>query len=64
MTVLHSAPATAQFKEDRLIVRADVGRNTVGKGPHYHLKTAWLKDHQIEWSEDREAFINVEPDGN
>lgn len=53
-----------QFKEDRLIVRADVGRNTVGKRPHYHLKTAWLKDHQIEWSEDREAFINVEPDGN
>lgn len=53
-----------QFKEDELIVRTDVGRNTVGKVPYYHLQTAWLKDLQIEWSEDREAFINVEPDGN
>ncbi len=53
-----------QFKEDELIVRTDVGRNTVGKVPYYHLQTAWLKDLQIEWSEDREAFINVEPDSN
>ena len=53
-----------KFKEDELIVRTDVGRNTVGKVPYYHLQTAWLKELQIEWSEDREAFINVELDGN
>ena len=51
-----------RFKDDGLLVRADAGRNTVGKTPHYHLRTEWLKDHGIEWSEDLERFIEVASD--
>ncbi|QOH72568.1 DUF927 domain-containing protein [Pseudomonas putida] len=49
-----------RFREDGLIVRAEAGRNTVGKTPHYHLRTDWLKDHGIEWSEDTEQFVEVD----
>lgn len=51
-----------RFKEDGLIFRADAGRNTVGKAPHYHLRTEWLTDHDIEWSEDLERFVKAESD--
>lgn len=51
-----------RFKDDGLLVRADAGRNTVGKTPHYHLRTEWLKDHGIEWSEDLERFVEVASD--
>ena len=53
-----------QLKADELLVRTEIGRHTVGKRPYYHLKTEWIKGHQIEWSEDREAFINVAPEGD
>jgi hypothetical protein len=49
-----------RFKEDDLIFRADSGRNTVGKEPYYHLRTEWLLEHQIEWSEERERFEAIE----
>lgn len=49
-----------RFKEDGLIVRSDPGRHTVGKEPYYHLKTEWLLEHQIKWSEDWERFEAVE----
>ncbi|QPH44308.1 DUF927 domain-containing protein [Pseudomonas fulva] len=49
-----------RFKDDGLLFRAEAGRNTVGKVPHYHLRTEWLKDHDIEWSEDLERFVNIE----
>ncbi|RON01301.1 DUF927 domain-containing protein [Pseudomonas brassicacearum] len=49
-----------RFKEDNLIVRSDPGRHTVGKEPYYHLKTEWLLEHQIEWSEERERFEAIE----
>lgn len=45
-----------RFKEDNLIFRFEAGRNTVGKEPYYHLKTEWLLEHQITWSEERERF--------
>jgi hypothetical protein len=45
-----------RFQEDDLIFRSDVGRNTVGKEPYYHLKTDWLLEHQIAWCEERERF--------
>ncbi|MBF4557154.1 DUF927 domain-containing protein [Pseudomonas sp. p50] len=51
-----------RFKDDGLLVRADAGRNTVGKTPHYHLRTEWVKDHGIEWSEDLERFVEVASD--
>jgi len=51
-----------RFKDDGLLVRADAGRNTVGKTPHYHLRTEWLKDHDIEWSEHHERFVKVASD--
>lgn len=53
-----------RFKDDGLLVRADAGRNTVGKKPHYHLRTEWLRDHDIEWSEDLERFVNVKSDND
>lgn len=49
-----------RFKEDGLLVRADAGRHTVGKEPYYHLKTEWLLEHRIEWSEERERFEAIE----
>ncbi len=51
-----------RFKDDGLLVRADAGRNTVGKIPHYHLRMEWLQDHGIGWSEDLERFVNMESD--
>lgn len=51
-----------RFKDDGLLVRADAGRNTVGKTPHYHLRMEWLKDHDIEWAEDQERFVEVVSD--
>lgn len=51
-----------RFKDDGLLVRADAGRNTVGKKPYYHLRTEWMKDHDIEWSEKLERFVKVESD--
>ena len=51
-----------RFKDDGMLVRADAGRNTVGKTPHYHLRTDWLKDHGVEWSEDQERFLEVASD--
>lgn len=45
-----------RFKEDNLIFRFEAGRNTVGKEPYYHLRTEWLLEHQIAWSEERERF--------
>jgi len=51
-----------RFKDDGLLVRAEAGRNTVGKTPHYHLRTEWLTDHDIEWSEDQERFVEVASD--
>ncbi|GAB5338304.1 DUF927 domain-containing protein [Pseudomonas fluorescens] len=45
-----------RFKEDDLIFRAEAGRNTVGKEPYYHLRTEWLLEHRIEWSEELERF--------
>ncbi|QLG90799.1 DUF927 domain-containing protein [Pseudomonas yamanorum] len=49
-----------RFKDDGLIVRSNTGRHTVGKEPYYHLKTEWLLEHQIEWSEERECFEAIE----
>ena len=51
-----------RFKDDGLLVRADAGRNTVGKSPHYHLRMEWLKDHSIEWSESLERFVETVSD--
>ena len=51
-----------RFKNDGLLVRADAGRNTVGKNPHYHLRMEWLKDHSIEWSESLERFVETVSD--
>lgn len=49
-----------RFKEDDLIFRAESGRNTVGKEPYYHLRTEWLLEHRIEWSEELERFEAIE----
>lgn len=49
-----------RFKEDGLIFRAENGRHTVGKEPYYHLRTEWLLEHQIEWSEELERFEAIE----
>lgn len=49
-----------RFKEDNLIFRFEAGRNTVGKEPYYHLRTEWLLEHQIAWSEERERFEVIE----
>jgi hypothetical protein len=49
-----------RFKEDDLIFRADAGRNTVGKEPYYHLRTEWLLEHRIVWSEELERFEVIE----
>lgn len=52
----HVEIISKRFQEDDLIFRSDVGRNTVGKEPYYHLKTDWLLEHQITWCEERECF--------
>ena len=49
-----------RFKEDDLIFRAEAGRNTVGKEPCYHLRTEWLLEHQIGWSEELERFETIQ----
>lgn len=49
-----------RFKDDDLLFRAEAGRNTVGKEPYYHLRTEWLLEHRIEWSEERERFEAME----
>ncbi|MBV7575925.1 DUF927 domain-containing protein [Pseudomonas sp. PDM32] len=48
---------SSRLKEDGLLVRSDSGRNTVGKDPYYHLRTNWLVDHGVYWSEDDECFF-------
>lgn len=46
-----------RFKEDGLLVRAEAGRNTVGKDPYYHMRVSWLLEHGVYWSEDDECFL-------
>ncbi|RZT38388.1 DUF927 domain-containing protein [Cupriavidus agavae] len=55
---LDATVVSKRLRDEGLLHRNDVGRNTVGKNPpYYHLRTHWLNDLGVRWDAKNGAFI-------